>query len=191
VINSERQLSRKVVDEDTRDVLERSDQLTPEHLLLIDAILTLPKTSLENENRRRIAAVNAITAYYDVEEGPPSRRIQRGRPVKDNSPLILKTKEPNALSKAIRSIKREKRPTKCFVCLRNPSLTLRERVASYATSGSLSRHFLRKHVSKLQGGVHLDCRICNVRLEDRVQLLVHAERFHGTVSRGPAERLIT
>jgi hypothetical protein len=191
VIDSEQQLSRKVVDEDMQDALERLDQVTLEHLLLIDAILTLPETSLENKNRRRIAAVNAITAYCGVEEGPASCRIQRGRPVKDDSPPALKAEEPDALSQAIRSIKREKRPTKCFVCLGNPSLTLCKRVASYATSGSLSRHFLRKHVSRLQGGVHIDCRICGVRLEDRVKLLIHAERFHGTVSRGPAERLIT
>jgi hypothetical protein len=82
--------------------------------------------------------------------------------VKDDSPLVLKAKEPNALSQAIRSIKREKRPTKCFVCLRNPSLTLYERVALYTTLGSLSRHFLRKHVKRLQGGVHIDCWICSV-----------------------------
>jgi len=72
--------------------------MTLEHLLLIDAILTLPETSLENENQRRIAAVNAITAYYGVEEVPASRCIQRGRPVKDNSPLVLKAEEPDALS---------------------------------------------------------------------------------------------
>jgi transcription elongation factor Elf1 len=111
--------------------------------------------------------------------------------VKDDSPPVLKAKEPDALSQAIQSIKREKRLTKYFVCLGNLSLTLCERVASYATSGSLSRHFLRKHVSRLQGGVHIDCQICGLRLEDRVQLLIHAERFHGTVSRGPAKRLIT
>jgi hypothetical protein len=92
VIDSERQLSGKVVDEDTRDALERSDQLTPEHLLLIDAILTLPETSLENESRRRIAAINAITAYCSVEERPAPRRIQRGRPVKDDSPPSSKSK---------------------------------------------------------------------------------------------------
>jgi hypothetical protein len=191
VIDSERQLSRKVVDEDTRDALERLDQVTLEHFLLIDAILTLSKTSLENENRQRIAAVNAITAYYSVEEGLASHHIQCGRLVKDDSPLVLKAEEPNALSQAIRSIKREKRLTKCFVCLRNPSLTLHERVASYATSGSLSRHFLRKHVKRLQGGVHIDCWICSIQLEDRVQLLIHVERFHRTVSQGLAERLIT
>lgn len=190
VIDSERQLSGKVVDEDKRDALERSDQLTPEHLLLIDAILTLLETTLENETRRRIAAINAITAYCGVEEGPPPRRIQLGRPVKDDSLVVTKAEEPDALNQAIRSIEGKKRPTKCFVCLRNPALTLRERVASFATPGSLSSHFLRKRVSKLQRGAHIDCQACNVRLEGRVQLLIHAERVHGTVSRGPAERLI-
>lgn len=126
-----------------------------------------------------------------MEEGPIVRQIQRGCPVNEESPPAIKSEGPKALSKAIQSIKGENRPTKCFVCLGNPSLTIHERVASYATSGSLSRHFLRKHVSKLQGGVHFDCQICNVRLKDRVQLLIHAEKYHGTVSRGPAERLIT
>jgi hypothetical protein len=191
VIDSERQLSGKVVNEDTRDALERSNQLTPEHLLLIDAILTLPETSLENETRRRITAINAITAYCGMEEGPPPRRIQLGRPVEDDSLMATKGEEPDALSIAIRSIEGQKRPTTCWICLGNPALTLRERVAFFAIPGSLSRHFLRKHVSKLQRGAHIDCQTHNVRLEDRVQLLVHAERFHGTVSRGPAERLIT
>lgn len=153
VIDSEQQLSGKVVNEDTREALERSDQMTPEHLCLIDAILTLPETSIENEYQRRIAAINAITAYCSVEEGSASPCAQHGRPLK---PLILKAQVPDALSQAILSIKTEKRPEKrptiCFICVGNPSLTMRERVVSYATPGSLSRHFLRKHVSKLKEG---------------------------------------
>lgn len=94
------------------------------------------------------------------------------------------------LSKAIQSIKGDKRPTICFLCLRNPLLTIRKRVKSYATSSSLGRHFLRKYVSKLQGGAYVNCQTCDVRLESRVQLLIHAEKFHRTVSRGPAERLL-
>jgi hypothetical protein len=50
VIDSEQQLSRKVVDKDMQDTLEQSDQVMLEHFLLIDAILILPKTSLENKN---------------------------------------------------------------------------------------------------------------------------------------------
>jgi hypothetical protein len=190
VIDSERQLAGLVVDEDTRGALERWEQMTPEHLLLIDAILTLPETSLENEYRRRIGAINAITAYCGVEERPLSRRFQRGRPLEDDSSLVVKVEEPDALSQAILSIKTEKRPTKCFVCLGNPSLTLRERVASYATPGSLSRHFFKKHVKKLEDGAYIDCRICDIRMEHQIALLIHTERFHGTVSQGPAERLV-
>jgi hypothetical protein len=145
-----------VINKDTRDALKRSDHLAPKYLLLIDTILTLPKTSLENENRRRIAAVNAIIAYYRLEEGPTPRRIQRGRLVKDDSPSVIKAEEPNTLSKVIQSVKGEKRPKICFAYLRNPSLTLRERITSYTTSSSMSRHFLRKYFKKLQGGVDIN-----------------------------------
>jgi Protein of unknown function (DUF3435) len=190
VIDSERQLAGLVVEEDTRGALERLEEMTPEHLLLIDAILTLPETSLENETRRRIAAVDAITAYCGVEEGPASRPTYRGRPLKDDSPPVIKAEEPNvALSQAIISIKRETRPTKCFVCLGNPSLAMRERIKSYATPGSLSRHFLGKHVRKLKDGARVDCGICHTTMKNQIALLVHAERFHGTVSRA-AERLV-
>jgi hypothetical protein len=49
VIDSERQLSGEVVDEEVRSALERSDYMTSERLILIDAILTLPETSVEKE----------------------------------------------------------------------------------------------------------------------------------------------
>ncbi|PQE05390.1 C2H2 finger domain-containing protein [Rutstroemia sp. NJR-2017a BBW] len=189
VIESERQLLGKVVDEDTRGALERSGQMTPEQLLLIDAILTLPETTLEREYQRRIAAINAITAYCGVEEGTPYRHGPRGRPAKSTVPVITKAAKlaPSAsditLSNAILSIKTDKRPTKCFLCLGNPALPLQERVTSYATPGSLSRHFLRRHVKKLKESEQIECRICDIRLEHRDHLQNHAERFHGTVSR--------
>jgi hypothetical protein len=67
---------------------------------------------------------------------------------------------------------------------------MRERVAEYLTPGSLSRYFVRKHVSKLQDGQFIDYIDCDIRLKTRKDLLIHAERFHGIVSRVPAERLI-
>ncbi len=70
MIDSERQLSGKVVDEEMQSVLERSDYMTPEYLLLIDAVLTLPETSLEKEDQRRITAINAVTAYSLRREYP-------------------------------------------------------------------------------------------------------------------------
>ena len=113
--DSERQLSRKVVDEDTRGALEQSDQMTLERLHLIDAILTLPQTTFEKECQRRIAAINAITAYCGVEEGQPCCRGPCGRRV--NVPSAIKTADlaqpapDSSLSRAILSIKKDKRLT--------------------------------------------------------------------------------
>jgi hypothetical protein len=63
VIDSERQLPGKVVDEDVRGALEGSQNMTAEQLLLIDAIMTLPETSLDKEMQRRMTVINAVTAY--------------------------------------------------------------------------------------------------------------------------------
>merc|ERR1711977_482813 len=110
----------------------------------------------EQELQRRITAINAVTLYCGVEEGAPSRHVQRGPP---------------------------------GTVVRSP-VQAAEPDATYSNPGSLSRHFRRYHVSKLQVGQFIDCMDCGVRLETRTELLIHAERFHGTVSRVPAERLI-
>jgi hypothetical protein len=144
--NSERRLSGKVVDEDTRGALERSDQMTPEQLLLIDAILTLPETTFERECQRRIAAINAVIVYYGVEEGQPCSRGPRGRHVKVPPAIqatdFAQSAPDTPLSWAISSIKKDKRPTICFLCLGNPALPIRKRVVLYVTLGSLSRHLI-------------------------------------------------
>lgn len=193
VIDSERQLSGKVVHEETREALQRSDQMTPEQLLLIDSILTLPETSLEKEHQRRITAIKAVTAYCGVEEGTPCRRVQIGQFANDMTvkpEKVIALASDSILNRAVLSIKTDKRPTMCFLYVGNPNLTMRERVVSYTNPGSLSRHFLRKHVKKLEKGNHVECRICNISLKDRIALLIHAEKSHGTISRGPAEKLI-
>ena len=145
--------------------------------------MTLPETSLANENRQRIGAVNAITAHRSVEEGQPSRRIQRGRPLKDDSSQSSKPRSLIPQAKRYYRSKNEKRPTKCFFCLGNPSLTLRERIVSYATPGSLSKYFLKKRVKELEDRTRIDCRIFDVRMEHRIALLIHTERFHGVRQR--------
>ena len=127
--------------------------------------------------------------YYGVKEGTPYRHNPCGRPTKGDALAVAKATKltPLALeivlNQVILSIKTDKRPTKCFLCLGNPAMILREQVASYATPGSLSRHFLRKHVRKLEEKEQIDCRICDIRLQHRQHLQNHAERFHGTVSR--------
>lgn len=81
VIDSERQLSGKVVDEEVMEALQRTGYMTPQHMTLIDSVLTMPGTTVEKEYERRIAAINAVIAVCDAEEGAPSRpRAPQKRP---------------------------------------------------------------------------------------------------------------
>lgn len=189
VRDSARQLSGKIVDEEVRSLLEQSENMTPEHLYLIDAIMTLPETTLEKEVQRRIVAINAVTAYCGVEEGRSYRATGRSHSAGSivstsiNAEVQVQSVSDIALSQAIASVKTDKRPKICFLCLGNPQLLMDERVKEYATAGSLSRHFLRYHINKLQTGKQIDCRICDVKMVHRIHLLNHAERYHGTVTR--------
>jgi predicted RNA-binding Zn-ribbon protein involved in translation (DUF1610 family) len=161
--------------------------MTPEQLLLIDAVLTLPETSLEKECQRRITAINAVTAYCSVEERVTFRRSRASQPVppvsavKDEKPL--RSEADIMLRHAISSVTTDKRPTICFACLGNPNLTIRERVVSFASPGCLTRHFMRKHVRRLGVNEPTECRICDVRLEHRMHFQSHAEKFHGPATR--------
>lgn len=191
VIDSERQLSGRVVDEDVRGALERSDNMTPEHLLFIDAIMTLPETSLDKEIQRRNAAINAVTRYCGVEEGTSYRSRRCGRPKrgKEKSAEDKKPSPPdpdNVLAQAKLSVRTERRPQICFLCVGNPALPMRDRIRKYATVGSLSRHF-RRHVTRLRTGKHIDCQVCNVKGMHRMDLQNHAEVCHGTVMRVDAK----
>jgi hypothetical protein len=126
-----------------------------------------------------------------MEENISSCFIPRGRLFKNNSLLVVKIEGQSiTLSRVILLIKTDKKPTICFVYLGNLSLILHERIALYVNPGSLSKHFLRKYIKKLQDNEYIEYWICRIQLEDRIRLLEYAERFHGTVSRGPAERLI-
>lgn len=91
------------------------------------------------------------------------------------------------LSHAIKSVQTkssEQRPTVCFVCVGNPSIPLKERITKYATTGSLTRHYLRKHVNPPWSSYGVECHVCGKPLQNKKDLLSHAEDAHGTVVRG-------
>ncbi|OXV05219.1 hypothetical protein Egran_07013 [Elaphomyces granulatus] len=73
VIDSERELSGKVVDEEVLGALQRTGAIARKHLLLLDAVLTMPEATVEAELGRRIRAIYAVIAF-DVEEGSPLPR---------------------------------------------------------------------------------------------------------------------
>ena len=70
--------------------------------------------------------IHAVTAYCGVEEGRSPLHARRGRPTGGCVSTIVKAEEQArseldvALSQAISSVKLDKRPAKCFLCLGNP-----------------------------------------------------------------------
>ena len=199
VIDSERQLSGKVVDEQVMDALERTGYMTPQHMTLIDTVLTMPGTTIEKESQRRIAAINAVIAVCDAEEGSPSRphasqkRLAMETIDTSHSASVLKKQKPslfdetdNPFHRAIAAVcikAPKERPTICFLCLGNSRLPDKERLENYKNSGSLSRHFVNTHVKPFPKDMCSECSICGEKLESKSALLNHAERVHGTVSR--------
>lgn len=192
VIDSERQLAGKIVDEEVIGVLERTGYMSLQHMMLIDTVLAMPGTTIEGEIQRRIDAINAIIAFCDVEEGAPlrplhSRKREAAPILTEKQSLSQEDEEVAKLSKAIKSVQIDspsERPLTCFLCVGNPALAMTERIRKYNTPGSLTRHFQRRHVKipwAKEGGVR--CKICKVDFRHKNDLLNHAETKHGTVLR--------
>jgi hypothetical protein len=202
VIDLELQLAGKLVDTKVLGALEHKGFMPLQHLMVIDAMLTMPGATLEAEYQRRINAINAGTAFCGAEEGRPTPRPvgSRHRPVPDDDDSGPPTKRQRclvedeteiALRQAMESVRiksPEERPTICFLCVGNPNLPLIDRIAEYATPGSLTRHFLRVHVNPPWQAEGVECNVCGSKpLQQKVNLVNHAERRHGTVVRGRAQ----
>lgn len=206
VIDLERQLQGKLVDTKVLGALQNANSSSPEFMRVIDTILTMPGATVEAEYQRRIDAINAVTAFCGVEEGRPTQRPVQSRrrqavgdldscpsskrrksPAQDDKKFILQ----NAMD-LVRIKSPDVRPTICFLCVGNPSLPLEKRVTKYATPGSLTRHFLRKHVNTPWPTEGVPCNVCDSKnLQHKSTLVNHAERAHGTVVRGYAQERLT
>ncbi|KAJ1715650.1 hypothetical protein NYO67_2123 [Aspergillus flavus] len=199
VIDLERQLAGKLVDTGVTDALERKGFMSPQQMLMIDAILSLPGTIQEAEYERRIQAINAVTAFCGVEEGRPTRRptqsCRQPLPDDDQSGPVAKRHQSSAedetdtalrqTMESVRISSPKQRPQICFLCLGNPSLPLKDRLLMHSTPGSLTRHFLRKHVIPSWPAKGVICTVCDGKpLQQKSELLNHAEVFHGTVVGG-------
>jgi hypothetical protein len=150
--------------------------------------MTLPGTTLEEEFRRRNAAIDAVAAYCKFEEGGPPRGRRPARQAslfpsaKTDPQLAAARAEDQALSAAMLSVFTEKRPLTCFVCLGRRSLPFEDRVYAFASPGDLTKHFKRKHLSRIIEGQRPFCHICPMQLEHKMHFQNHALNIHGTVS---------
>ncbi|KAM3081193.1 hypothetical protein ACMFMG_005148 [Clarireedia jacksonii] len=93
---------------------------------LAETMITLPGKTIEEEFRRRNAAIDAVAAYCHFQEGGatarprarPSMRRASPTPSKESNPQLAAAEaEKQALSNAILLLFTEKRTATCFLYL--------------------------------------------------------------------------
>lgn len=97
-------------------------------------------------------------------------------------PIMANDASDEALTKAMLSVFRDKRPTTCFLCLGHEKLPMHKRVHNFATPGDLSKHFRRRHLSTSGEWEDKKCGVCKMSLDHTEHLCRHALQIHGTVS---------
>lgn len=163
----------------------------PAQKRLMEVLKAPAATDLEGQYQRRDAAIDAITLYCTVQEGPTlpqrssaSTKRLRGSPGSD--PPLKSLLQAAVMSLFVKD--ERERPRRCFVCV-GAALSLppddpriEELTHEFYTPGDLSKHFRRRHLSTLQANDSSECRVCDMTLEHKMHLQNHAHLVHGTVS---------
>ncbi|KAL4986820.1 hypothetical protein BDW68DRAFT_188545 [Aspergillus falconensis] len=168
VIDLERQLAGEKVEIKVTEPLERQG-LNPLHLAMINAVMI------------RFCAVEDISPKPKVRRKHPAIP----HPSTKDQEHVSNNSTTKAFFQALKTMcvrSSDERLKICFICLGNANLPLKKWIEEYATSGSLTRHFLQSHVNPPWPAGGVECNVCKQELlKHRGDLLLHAEKFHGTV----------
>jgi hypothetical protein len=137
-------------------------------------------------------------SYCSVQEPPlpPITRykaVTTEKDVSDPHDNTTKDAASSALGDAITSVfikSRTERSRRCFLCvgrattLQPSDPAVHGLIKPFYSTGDLSRHFKRHHLSNLQLNEKPCCRLCDETLDHKMHLQNHAETVHGTVSHG-------
>lgn len=149
---------------------------------VIQALFTFATSSLEKECRRRVEAINALTALCRLQE---ARRPRRPKPSASDIKLEQDTKPPSVLDlpSLSDSIPIECESTQCIFCLGEEGLPALTPQKSFHSSGNLKKHFQRKYFCHHSNSKPIACPHpkCNVELESKMQLQNHAAMVHKTL----------
>lgn len=152
------------------------------------AALTAPLvTTLEGQFRRRNDAINAISNYCLVKEGGTPRQSRPRAAIDTTSSIDPPEDSPvyNAIISTFVNDTKE-RPRRCFVCigeaLNLPPEDAHDLIGEFYSSTELTRHFKNKHLSKIKGDDKVECKVCQLELNNRMHFQSHAMKTHGTVS---------
>lgn len=163
----------------------------PAQKQLVEALTAPVETTLAGQYRRRDSAIDAISAYCVVQEGCTRRKAQASSIEPACDATSHYPPEQSALSLAMLSIfvrSEKERPRRCFMCV-GQALSLPpgdhhigELISEFYMPSDLTKHFKRKHLSKLKDDEPTQCRVCDIKLDHKMHLQNHAFRVHGTVS---------
>ncbi|KAF4331872.1 C2H2 finger domain protein [Fusarium beomiforme] len=196
VTDIERQLAGKTFEEPP--ISPSDEDAHPAQKRLYEALTAPPTNTIDTEYRRRNNAILSVMSYCSVQEPPlpPITRYKAVTTEKDVSDLhdnTTKDTASSALGDAITSVfvkNRTERSRRCFLCV-GRATTLQPSdpavdglIKPFYSTGDLSRHFKRRHLSNLQPNEKLYCRLCDETLDHKMHLQNHAETVHGTVSQG-------
>jgi hypothetical protein len=90
----ELQLSGFKFDQEVKTTLDLADDMPPALRRLVETMMTLPGTTLEEEFHRRNAAINAVAAYCKFQEGGAATRPRGRPPTGKASPIPAKETSP-------------------------------------------------------------------------------------------------
>ncbi|KAI3572509.1 hypothetical protein IWW34DRAFT_838119 [Fusarium oxysporum f. sp. albedinis] len=196
VTDIERQLAGKTFEDPP--ISPSDEDAHPAQKRLYEALTAPATNTIESEYRRRNNAILSVMSYCSV-QGPPLPPMTRSKAIatqKDVSNLhdnTTKDTPSSALGDAITSVfvkNRTERSRRCFLCvglattLEPTDPAVHGLIKPFYSSGDLSKHFKRRHLSNLQLNEKLHCRLCNETLDHKMHLQNHVETVHGTVSHG-------
>ena len=159
-----------------QEALQADRYVFAERVHAIDALFTFATSSTEEESKRRVTAINALTALCKKQESQGFRR--RKVDIKSKEELTSVSPPPN-LSETLPV---ECRATQCIFCLGNEDLPAADRLKTFAARGDLKKHFHRKHLRHHPNDQPTACPHprCNVMLKNTMHLQNHAEVVHKT-----------
>jgi len=98
------QLSGLKFSKDVKTTLELADDMPTVQKHMVESIMTLPGTTLEEEFCRRSTAINAVAAYCKFQEGGAVARPRKRPPTRRASPTLVKEEASLSLNAAMLSV---------------------------------------------------------------------------------------
>ena len=178
VIDIQRQLTGLPMAE--QETMKAEEYIFVGRVRVIHTLFTFATSSPEEECKRRVAAIDAMTALCSKQEG---RGFRRRKP-SSNAKLEKENTPPSVLPQPSLSdsIPIQCKPTQCIFCLGDEGLSTEKRLWSFHSHGDLKKHFNRKHLRHHPDHQPIACPHprCEATLTGKMHLQNHAEVVHKT-----------